>query len=98
MPTPFGQQGDPPNPPTNDDNDGTSQVSTTASQPTDQDEGSDVDTVPWPIIAPNMIKPGLVPVRTPYLLCHHLDVKPSHCLEQICDDIAFSLHEYLLCL
>lgn len=46
----------------NEDNDLTSFLSTNLSQPTDGDDGSELDTVPWPIIAPNMIKPGYAPV------------------------------------
>ena len=45
----------------NEDNDLTSLLSTNLSQPTDGDDGSELDTVPWPIIAPNMIKPGYAP-------------------------------------
>ena len=61
--SPFGQQASeateqPTAEEAQEDNDLTSLLSTTASQPTEQGDGSDVDTVPWPIIAPNMIKPG----------------------------------------
>lgn len=39
-----------------EDNDLSSLLSTASH--TDEDAGSDFDTVPWPIIAPNVVKPG----------------------------------------